>query len=118
MKFFVEEEFLCQHCQAEGIQNEITDILDSMREACGFPFVVTSGYRCPEHPIEARKESPGAHAGGYAVDLAVDHGKALQVIKSALDHGIERIGVNQKGSGRFIHIDCDPNRFTPAMWSY
>ena len=118
MSYFRDEEFLCQHCQEPGIKSEIVEVLEAMREECGFPFIITSGYRCPDHPIEARKSKPGSHAGGYAVDISVTHGKALRVVESALKNGIERIGVNQKGEGRFVHVDCDPSRLTPAMWSY
>jgi len=40
---------------------------------------------------------------------------AQTLIKLALDLGFKGIGVNQKGEGRFIHID---HRSEPAMWSY
>ena len=56
-----------------------------------------------------RKSKPGSHADGYAVDIGVRGEQALQVIRSAMEHGIKRIGVNQKGDGRFIHLDVDPN---------
>lgn len=118
MRFFSKKEFLCQHCGQDGIQPEIVKVLDKMREQCGFPFVISSGYRCEDHPIEAAKATPGTHQKGYAVDIAVRGANALAVIRSAMEHGIKRIGVNQKGSGRFIHVDCDPDRQSPAIWSY
>ena len=95
---------------------------NAIREECGFPLPVTSAYRCVEHPIEARKieqgRPRGAHTYGKALDLAVTGERALKLIEVSLRHGAKRIGVNQKGNGRFIHVDfCDelPN---PALWSY
>lgn len=88
--------------------------LDSLREICDFPLSVSSGYRCPNHPIEARKSKPGQHSIA-AVDLKVSRGKAHTVLKHALWLGFTGIGVQQKGSGRFIHLDL---RDTPTVWSY
>lgn len=118
MKYFHSDEFRCQHCGNQGIKSSFTEKLDDIRDECGFPFLISSGYRCPEHPIEARKEKPGSHAAGYAADIAVTGEQALRVIEVALRHGIKRIGVNQKGGGRFIHLDTDPDRPSPAIWSY
>ena len=118
MSYFSAAEFRCQHCGQDGIRDEIVDRLNVMREECGFPFVISSGYRCEQHPIEAKKSRPGAHAAGYAADIAVRGEQALKVIESAMTNGISRIGVNQKGNARFIHVDVDPNRVSPALWSY
>ena len=30
--------------------DEVRKKLDQIREDCGFPLPVTSGYRCPNHP--------------------------------------------------------------------
>ena len=94
------------------------ELMDDIRERAGFPFVVTSGYRCEDHPIEARKSAPGAHTTGKAIDIAVSGEKALRLIELAQQAGIKRIGVNQKGSGRFIHLDVCHDRPSPAIWSY
>ena len=104
------------------MSDEFLDALDSLREAYGKPLRVTSGYRCPEHPIEAQKASPGAHSTGKAIDLAVDRREALELLKLALAMNVfTGIGVQQKGSGRFIHLDtCEEPEMSPrpTIWSY
>ena len=78
-------------------------------------------YRDATHPIEARKKEPGAHASGYACDIGVRGADALQIVGIALQLGFTGIGVNQKGSGRFIHLDIlnsTPQRPRPTIWSY
>ena len=45
--------------------------LDALREVCGFPFIITSGYRSPNHSIEAAKAKPGTHS----------HRVLLQILK-------------------------------------
>ena len=118
MKYFHPDEFRCQHCGGEGIKSSFAEKLDDIRDECGFPFLISSGYRCPEHPIEAKKEKPGAHSTGHAADIAVTGEQAIRVLEVAIKHGIKRIGVNQKGGGRFIHLDTAPDLPSPAIWSY
>ncbi len=119
MNYFTKKELSCQHCGEYRFDGDFLNILNSIREECNFPFIISSGYRCPEHPIEKRKTKPGAHSSAKAVDIAVDHERALKVLEVALKHGVKRIGVNQKGNARFIHLDVADDEFpSPAIWSY
>jgi len=111
MNYFSEDELRCKcGCDVYLFDESALSILNSIRHDCGFPLPVSSGYRC--------KSKPGAHTTGKAVDLAVSRGLAHTVLRVAFAHGVPRIGVNQKGDSRFIHLDwCDdcPN---PTVWSY
>lgn len=120
--FFTEEEMRCQcGCDQDGMHSEFMEKLTSLRADWGQPMVVTSAYRCPNHPIEAKKAKPGAHASGRAVDIAVQGEDAYKLLCAALGHGFTGIGVNQKGSARFIHLDDltrDEGWPRPTIWSY
>ena len=70
-KYFTLDEFACQETGENEIKTEFVERLDALRDACGFPFVITSGYRSPRHSIEAKKPNgPGQHASGIAADIA------------------------------------------------
>ena len=56
-KYFTIEEFNCQETGENEMSAEFIYKLDQLREACGFPFKITSGYRSPSHSIEARRQS-------------------------------------------------------------
>jgi zinc D-Ala-D-Ala carboxypeptidase len=71
-----------------------------------------------KHPIEAKKIKPGAHASGCACDVAVDGQQAHKLLKLAFELGFTGIGVNQKTSGRFIHLDTLTEAPRPNVWSY
>lgn len=95
--------------------------LEKLRQEMGFAFPITSAYRCPKHPIEARKKAAGAHASGRAVDIAVRGKQAHRLLQGALEAGFTGIGVSQKSGVRFIHLDDLPNsegRPRPHVWSY
>lgn len=102
------------------MQPEFMDRLQALRKAYGKPLIVSSGYRSPLHPIEAAKPLPGAHSTGHAVDLAVRGEDAYKILVLAPQFGFTGIGVQQKGSGRFIHLDdiVDPRFPRPTIWSY
>ena len=121
-KYFSDSEVSCSHCGENKMDASFMDALDRLREAYGKPLRVTSGYRCPEHPIEARKASAGAHSTGKAIDLAVDRGEAYLLLKLALESNkFTGIGVQQNGSGRFIHlVACEEPEMSPrpTVWSY
>jgi zinc D-Ala-D-Ala carboxypeptidase len=116
-KYFTESEFACKHCGKVEMDQKFIDRLNKLREAYGAPLKVSSGYRCPDHPVEARKAStaPGMHTTGKAVDFAVERGNAHKLMQIAFDMGFKGIGVQQKGVGRFIHLD---DRNEPTVWSY
>ncbi len=116
-KNFTREEFACSHCGKNEIKDELIDFAQELRDRCGFPLIVTSGYRCPDHPVERQKMRPGTHSKGVAVDFALSHGQARILTKFALSASKGGVGVNQKGGGRFIHVDVDPER--PGLfWTY
>lgn len=120
-KYFTESELACSHCNQRGIDEQFMSKIESLREELGFPFIVTSGYRCEQHPIEARKTSSGAHTTGRALDISVSGERAFRLLSGALSAGFTGIGVNQKGSSRFIHLDDIENSITkprPWVWSY
>lgn len=120
--FFSERELTCK-CGCNTIEFDLGFLatLNSIRKECGFSFPISSAYRCPNHPIEARKEVVGAHSHGKAVDILANGEKALEIVRVAQNHGIQRIGIQQKGGGRFIHLDgcTEEDGFPcPSIWSY
>ena len=122
MNYFSEKELSCTHCGEYHFDEEFLELLNHIREECGFPLPVTSGYRCPGHPINIEKAAAGkplgAHSKGLAVDIAVSYSNAHTLLKVAVENGVPRIGINQKGDGRFIHLDCDFSLSYPTIWSY
>lgn len=114
---FSEKEFRCKHTGKCNMHPDFMKKLQALRTAYGKPMAVTSGYRDPTHPEEICKAKPGEHAFGRAADIAVHGPDALRLIRLALDAGFVRIGVQQKGGGRFIHLGDSPD-FPPGIWSY
>ena len=121
-KYFSYDEMKCKcGCGEAPMDNDFMYLLDSIREGMGKPLYISSGYRCANHPIEKKKLRPGAHSTGKAADLLVDGEDAQRVLLAALLLEFNRIGIQQKGSGRFIHLDTatEEDGFpAPALWSY
>jgi hypothetical protein len=82
LKYFSVDEFDCQETGENEMQESFLLKLDHLREACGFPFTITSGYRSPEHSIERSKANgPGMHSSGLACDIAVSGGNERYLIQ-------------------------------------
>ena len=112
-KYFSVNEFACKHTGENHIDLNFVARLDELREKCGFPFAITSGYRSAEHPEEAKKAKPGTHSLGIAADIRVTNGSQRAIIvKNALDMGFNGIGVAKT----FVHVDTRPS--TLVMWTY
>ena len=114
LKYFTREEFDCQVTGTNNMEREFLEKLDELREACGFPFEVTSGYRHPtKHPIEAKKDVPGTHAQGIAADIRITNAVfRLKIVEEALRLGFTGIGI----ANDFVHVDTRGT--TPVMWTY
>ena len=115
---FKAEEFNCRHCGKNEMQSEFMARLQHLRGIYGKSMTISSGYRCPQHPIEAKKDAPGPHSTGLACDVAVQGAEAHKVLTLALELGFTGIGVQQKGTGRFIHLDMVAGANRPTVWSY
>lgn len=65
--------------------------------------------------FQALQAADGTHSRGIAVDIAISGADALRLLDLALELGFTGVGVQQKGEGRFLHLDT---RDTLALWSY
>jgi zinc D-Ala-D-Ala carboxypeptidase len=113
LKYFKREEFKCSHTGEEAMSSVFLARLDALREACGFPFRITSGYRSDTHPAEAVKRQGGTHTRGIAADIAVaDARQRYIIVVNALRLGFTGIGVARG----FVHVDTRAG--DPALWTY
>ena len=112
-KYFKIQDFDCQETGENEMSEEFIHRLDELREACGFPFYITSGYRSEDHSIEEGKSKPGMHTTGLAADIAVQGGVQRRLlIQKALEMGFGGVGA-AKG---FVHVDT--RETTPVLWCY
>ena len=120
-KYFTRDEMTCQcgcgHC---NMDEEFMRRLDKLRERCGFPFRIASGFRCDDHNAEVSTTGEGGpHTTGKAVDIMANASQRFSIIEKGLfpDIGITGIGPAKT----FIHLDTltpeeRPSR--PCVWSY
>jgi len=114
VKYFKEDEFKCKHCGEASMDKEFIKKLDELRDTLDAPLTVTSGYRCPAHNAAVSTTgNTGPHTTGKAADLicAPEHIRNLLTLAVLQFPGV---GVNLKGTGRFIHVDD----LKPRAWSY
>lgn len=97
---------------------KLLDMLDTLRETYGHPIILTSSYRSPDHPIEAKKAKPGEHTYGAAVDIKCVGGEAtFKLVKAAIDVGFTRIGISRKNN--FVHVGIGyPDAPSHTIWTY
>lgn len=122
-RHFSADEFACRcGCGKNLIDHAFVTELDDLRHRLGFALPISSGYRCPGHNAKVSSTGrTGPHTTGRAADISVSHGRAYEVLQVAMMMRFTGIGINQKGSGRFIHLDSLPNAAgqpRPAIWSY
>ena len=96
------------------------DALQALRTAYGKPITITSGYRSPAHnTLVSATGRTGPHTTGKACDIAVARADAWALLRLICADGrFTGIGINQKGAGRFIHIDMLTAGPRPTLWSY
>jgi zinc D-Ala-D-Ala carboxypeptidase len=115
---FKESEFACRHCGQTKMDPDFMHRLQVLRDRFKKPMTITSGYRCPQHPIEAAKSAPGPHSTGKAADIAVQGADAHRLLSISLELNFAGIGVQQKGDKRFLHLDTVTEGQRPTIWSY
>lgn len=96
-----------------------------IRRIAGFPFPVSSAYRCPYYNNKISTTGlDGPHPIGRAIDIVVYGYKAFVLMGLAIAHGgFTGIGLKQTGpyKDRFIHLDdlTEPlYKPRPWIWTY
>jgi hypothetical protein len=111
-RYFTREEFDCRcGCGRNEIPDSFIHDMDDLREACGFPLVVNSGWRCENHPKEAAKATPGEH-NRAAADVRSHNSHQLYVIQEKA-YALGFYGI-AAGEG-FVHVDKRPLK---TSWVY
>jgi len=112
LKFFEQNEF-----NEDGVNvfskmhAEFLRRLDRVREACGFPFQITSSYRSPEKNKRVGGSLNSMHLQGRAVDIACTNSVQRWVItREAIKEGLT-VGIMPNA----IHLD---NRPAPILFHY
>ena len=113
----------CPCCGVQGMDDEFMEEIDHLRHISQIPFIVTSGYRCPDYNNRiAKSGKSGPHTTGKAIDISLYGNKAWIVLSNALEMGFSGVGVYQSGDfkGRFLHLDQVENSGKikrPNLWS-
>jgi|TARA_B100001996_G_scaffold354705_1_gene316825 uncharacterized protein YcbK (DUF882 family) len=97
---------------------KLLSMLDELREEYGYPIILNSSYRSPDHPIEAVKSKPGEHTYGAAVDIKCAGGEnTFNLVAAAIKVGFRRIGISRKSN--FVHVGIGyPNAPETTIWTY
>ena len=116
---FSPSELMCKcGCGDLQMEDDFLDSLQGIRDEVG-PMAITSGYRCPKHPIEAAKTSPGSHAQGVGADVGTEGEQAFLIVAHSISYGMEGIGISQReGQPRFIHLDQLIAEYRPRIFGY
>lgn len=115
IKHFKQREFCCKcGCGYCDPHPQLVAALDLARSKSSVPFIISSGCRCDKHNNDVGGTKNSSHVIGYAVDLSYASGAIGIMLLKALTPFFDRIGV---GKG-FIHVDIDPAKPTPTLWTY
>ena len=111
-QYFRNDELRCKCCGALTIDAVFRMRLNLARHLAGFPFIVTSGYRCWKHNIDVGSTSSN-HTSGQAADIkCLDPFDRFFMVQAMFKAEMLGIGINKE----FIH--CDINRSRKALWTY
>ena len=102
-EFFSDEELTCQcGCGQMAMDAQFMRKVVEGRRVLGFPFIVTSGYRCSEHNNNVSGSGyNGPHTLGRAIDIKASSRQKFLVMNYFKDEGMTRFGVARS----FIHFD-------------
>ena len=115
IRHFKPKEFCCKcGCGSCEMNPQLIAALDMARAKAGVPFKVNSGFRCQKHNRAVGAKPTSSHTLGLAVDIAyADGSQGIKILK-ALVPFFDRIGIGSN----FIHVDIDPDKPAPVMWTY
>lgn len=117
LRYFSPDEFACECCGQNLMDKGFLGQLDEARHMAKYPFVITSGYRCPKHNAAIGASATSSHQHGIAADIAAPSSHAVfLIVQSLIFTGFKRIGWNQ--GKHFIHVDSDADKPQRVLFPY
>lgn len=131
-KYFSIEELSCRcGCGQMKMNADFMEKVVRVRLHYGYPMIVTSGYRCPEHDKKVGhsvRTGVGPHTYGHALDFLIYGDRVRLFLEKAFQLGLfTGFGLDQRISiplyQRYVHFDdllsSEANGAPrPHLWSY
>lgn len=118
IKYFRPHEFDSPDFPGSGateMHREFIEALHKVREQCGFPFFINSGFRTESHNAAVGGVDSSSHVRGWAADIKCKTTvHRSRIITFAVLNNITRIGI----ANTFIHVDMDPSLPPGRVWLY
>ena len=110
---FKEEEFKCKcGCGLCEMDQDFMEHLDWVREQCGIPLAILSGYRCPAH--DKGVGGKGNHTTGKAADILCNSSTKRYALLYHSIGSFHRFGIGKS----FIHLDDCKDKPQGVAWLY
>lgn len=117
----------CPCCGTYGIADESLRKLEHAEQLAGICFDIKEGYRCFAYNAALNKSPTSSHLVGNAFNIncffvdssgkkLFDKRKAFLIIKSCLQAGFTRIGINEHQF--YIHVDDDCQKRQNLFFAY
>lgn len=91
----------------ENLQPALIKLLKRAESVAGTKFIISSGFRTPEHNTEVGGVANSAHLTGEAADVAcVNSQRRLRILIGAIIAGFTRIGIAKD----HIHLDISETK--------
>lgn len=108
---FSPQEMACRGTGKLAVNERAMDMLQSLRDVSGKPFIIRSAYRSPEHNKAVGGAKASKHMEAIAFDIDMTNHFPDEFIAAAEAAGFNGIGTYP--SSNFLHIDARPQ---PARW--
>lgn len=99
-----------------------TNVLNPVRQMCGFPITISSGYRSKALNQEVKGASNSQHLTGNAADLVPSNSKGTlaQIFAACASLGnYDQLIIEQDSKGnRWVHVSYNPANNRKQMMSY
>ena len=111
---FRPNEIACRGTGKLKYDTQAMEMLERLREKCGRPMIVTSGYRSPEHNKAVGGAKASKHMEGCAFDISMANHDPVLFEKMARSVGFTGFGFYPRQN--FMHIDTGPARTWGERW--
>ena len=105
-------EFACKDGSDKVIIDDtLVAFLQRIRNWAGYPVIISSGYRTPEHNASIGGSRSSYHTKGRAADIYVrDRKKSIQEI-ACYAQAIGVPGIEKNEDSNYVHIDTRPGKY-------